>query len=357
MSSLVIQTSFLGDVILATPLIAELGQRGDVDVLTTPQGGAILANNPAIRRVIVYDRRASDTGVRGFLRTARRLRSVAGPGGNRGTQSTGAADPYEAVYLAQGSVRSALLAIAAGIGERVGFDTSDGRHLYTRRVRYRPDRHHAERLWWLSMSDCADPPQQSQISPRLYPSHQEAVEIDRLLEDSPLDQSRPFVALAPGSVWGTKRWPFYPELAAMIAREMNVIVIGGTDDIAAADTIVAQLPPGTAISAAGKLSLLASAGLIGRARALVGNDSAPQHLASAMGTPTLTIFGPTVPAFGFGPLADGSTSAGREGLACRPCNRHGPQRCPLGHWRCMRELSSGEVFEHLTATLANRAIR
>ncbi len=96
---------------------------------------------------------------------------------------------------------------------------------------------------------------------------------------------------------------------------------------------------GQAIDATGKLSLLASADLIGRAALLVTNDSAPQHLASAMNTPTVTVFGPTVPAFGFGPLADRSAVAGIDALACRPCDRHGPQKCPLGHWRCMREIT------------------
>ena len=93
----------------------------------------------------------------------------------------------------------------------------------------------------------------------------------------------------------------------------------------------------------GRLSLLASAELIGRARLLVTNDSAPLHLASAMNTPTVAVFGPTVPAFGFGPLADRASVAEHLGLDCRPCDRHGPQRCPLGHWRCMREITAGDV--------------
>jgi heptosyltransferase-2 len=91
------------------------------------------------------------------------------------------------------------------------------------------------------------------------------------------------------------------------------------------------------------LSLLASAELIGRARILVTNDSAPQHLASAMGTPTITLFGPTVDEFGFGPLAPHSIPLGLDALACRPCHHHGPPRCPLGHWRCMRELGVDAV--------------
>jgi heptosyltransferase-2 len=101
----------------------------------------------------------------------------------------------------------------------------------------------------------------------------------------------------------------------------------------------------------GILSLLASAELIGRAQAIVTNDSAPQHLASAMGTPTLTIFGPTVPEFGFGPLAERHAVAGHDGLSCRPCHRHGPERCPLGHWRCMRELGPEYVSSLLDEVL------
>jgi heptosyltransferase-2 len=102
---------------------------------------------------------------------------------------------------------------------------------------------------------------------------------------------------------------------------------------------------GQAVDATGRLTLLASAELIGRAALLVTNDSAPLHLASAMNTPTIAVFGPTVPEFGFGPLADPSTVVGRDSLACRPCDRHGPQKCPLGHWSCMREISPESVAE------------
>jgi heptosyltransferase-2 len=69
-----------------------------------------------------------------------------------------------------------------------------------------------------------------------------------------------------------------------------------------------------------------------------------------MDTPTLTIFGPTVPEFGFGPLARRSVVAGLDELPCRPCHHHGPPRCPLGHWRCMRDLDADRV-EHLLLSI------
>ena len=69
------------------------------------------------------------------------------------------------------------------------------------------------------------------------------------------------------------------------------------------------------------------------------------------GTPSVAIFGPTVPAFGFGPLAPRSIVVGHETLSCRPCDRHGPQRCPLGHFRCMRELDAATLAEQVRSLL------
>jgi heptosyltransferase-2 len=97
--------------------------------------------------------------------------------------------------------------------------------------------------------------------------------------------------------------------------------------------------------------LLASTELLARCAGLVTNDSAPQHLASAAGTPTLTIFGPTAAEFGFGPLAPRHATAGHESLDCRPCHAHGPAACPLGHWKCMRDLGVEQVSRALDTLL------
>jgi heptosyltransferase-2 len=159
------------------------------------------------------------------------------------------------------------------------------------------------------------------------------------------------VAVAPGSVWGTKRWPYYSELAAALAGDAKVVVVGSAEDAPLGAAIVAAAP--AALDATGRLSLLASAELIGRAGVIVTNDSAPMHLASAMGTPTVALFGPTVPEFGFGPLAPRASVVGLDTLPCRPCDRHGPARCPLGHHRCMRDLSPSMVAERVRALLLN----
>jgi heptosyltransferase-2 len=124
--------------------------------------------------------------------------------------------------------------------------------------------------------------------------------------------------------------------------EGRIAIVGSSADITLANEIL-RLVGAKAMDCTGRLSLLASAELIGRATVLVTNDSAPLHLASAMGAPTVALFGPTVSEFGFGPLAPAARVIGRTELSCRPCDRHGPLSCPLGHWRCMREITPREV--------------
>ncbi|HEY7878490.1 MAG TPA: glycosyltransferase family 9 protein [Gemmatimonadaceae bacterium] len=343
--SLLIQTSFLGDTVLATPLIAALASRGTVDVVVTPAAAPLLVNHPHIRELFTYDKRGADRGIDGVLRTARRIRARWRERGERAADTT--------AYLAQGSVRSAALARLTGAHHRVGFASAPGRVLYTHRVSPRTGTHHAARLLNLAFAQLGGLPPETDIVPRLYPGDAERDAVDRLLAPGPPPGGRPLVALAPGSIWGTKRWPYYADLAGRLTSRCEIVIVGGAADAAAAHAIVDAAPNST-LDATGRLSLLASAELIRRATVLVTNDSLPQHLASAMGTPTVTIFGPTVPEFGFGPLAPGSVSLGVTSLTCRPCHHHGPAVCPLGHWRCMRELGVDEVEAAVAAIMSRQ---
>ena len=319
MRTLVVQTSFIGDMVLTTPMLTYLAQSDEVDVVGTPAATALLANHPAIRRVIVYDKRGADRGFRGFWKLAASLRR----------------ERYERVLLAQGSARSGALGAVARIPQRVGFDTSAGRAFYTQRVPYIENEHHAQRL--LRLAGASSPV--TALRPSLYPGDDERRAVDALLAGR---HGEPLIGLAPGSVWPTKRWPSYDLLARQLAKRGTLVIIGSRDDHELAADI-GNAAGGRAIDATGKLSLLASAELIRRCAVLVTNDSAPQHLASAMNTPTVTIFGPTVPEIGFGPLADRATTVGLDSLACRPCDRHGPVACPLKHWKCMREVGVDRV--------------
>jgi heptosyltransferase II len=322
-TALVIQTAFLGDVVLTTPLLSALAKRhGPVDVVTTPAAGSLLETHPAVRSVIRYDKHGVEKGWRGIRKLGSDLR----------------ARSYATAYLPHRSVRSAVLALLSGADERVGFSGSPAAITYTRRVPRPRTGHEVERLLALAGPDVASPP----VTLGLTAADHRTAEI--WLADHRVGPR--FVALAPGSIWGTKRWPYYAELAAGL--DQPCVVVGGADDSSLAEAIVAAAP-GRAVSAVGALSLRVSAALIQRAAVLVTNDSAPLHLATAVGTPVLALFGSTVPAFGFGPRGRGDAALGVEGLTCRPCSRHGPDKCPLGHHRCMRELAVTTVTAALAA--------
>lgn len=333
--------------VLTTPLLERLAERGPVDVVATPANAPLLANHPAVRDVILFDKRGEAKGWRGIKRIANQIRW-------RDTADGRELRGARVAYLAQGSVRSAWLAIVSGVPERVGFNTSAARLFYTRQVVYRRDLHHATRLWQLANTVVAEVPD-TPLRPSLFPGDAERANVDALLREHGVANSESFVVLAPGSTWATKRWPSFAELAAELVKHPTlgahrIVVTGAAADRELAAAIAARVadiggPP--VIDATGKFSLLASAELIARAAVIVTNDSAPLHLASAMKTPTIAVFGPTVPTLGFGPLAPANVVLGVEHLLCRPCHAHGPQTCPLKHWKCMRELTVGGVGEQL----------
>lgn len=336
--------------VLTTPLLERLAERGPVDVVATPANAVLLANHPAVRDVILFDKRGEAKGWRGIKRIANQIRWREADGKRelRGTRIA---------YLAQGSVRSAWLAIVSGVPERIGFNTSAARLFYTRQVVYRRDLHHATRLWQLANTVPGEVPKGA-LQPTLCPGADHIAEVDALLQANSVSAGESLVVLAPGSVWATKRWPSFDVLAAELVqhptlRSHRIVVTGAESDRELATTIVERVSEAggpAVVDATGKLSLLASANLISRARAIVTNDSAPLHLASAMKTPTVALFGPTVPTLGFGPLAPKHVVMGVEHLLCRPCHAHGPQQCPLKHWKCMRELTPLDIAETLKNT-------
>jgi lipopolysaccharide heptosyltransferase II len=326
-STLVIQTAFLGDVVLTTPLLSRLAERdGPVDVVTTPAAAPLLEHHPAVHTVVRYDKHGSQRGWRGLWQVGKSLRG-------RG---------YHRVVLPHQSLRSAALALWSGAPERIGFADSPAGMSYTRRVRRPREGHEVERLLALAGSSGGTP---ARVSVGLQPEDYAAA--DHWLGAHGVAPR--FAVLAPGSIWGTKRWPYYAELTTVLDRP--AVIVGSMDDVTLADSILAA-SRGRAVSAAGALSLRGSAALIERASVLITNDSAPLHLATAVGTPVVALFGPTVPEFGFGPRGHGDLVLGIDDLPCRPCSSHGPQVCPLGHHRCMRDLSV-DLVAKAVATLAS----
>lgn len=327
--SLVVQTAFLGDVVLTTPLLGVLAERhGPVDVVTTPAAAPLLETHPAVRRVIPYAKRGADRGIAGLLRLGRALR----------------AERYAFAYLPHRSLRSAALAVIARIPRRIGF--ADGwRLLYTGSRRRPASGHEIDRLLAL-----ADAPPHHQTVPTLGLTAADVAAVEAALRSGGI--AGPFAALAPGSIWGSKRWPHYGALAERIAGLADVVVVGGAEDAPLGEDITAAVgrSSGRGLNLCGRLSLRESAAVIWKAGVLVTNDSAPLHFAQAVGTPTVAIFGPTLPSFGFGPRGPRDRALGVDSLACRPCSAHGPARCPLGHHLCMQSLRVEDVLHAIEET-------
>jgi len=321
LSSLVIQTAFLGDVVLTTPLLTALAARhGPVDVVTTPAAAPLVETHPAVRRAVPYDKRGRDRGWGGLRDLARRLR----------------VEGYERAYLPHRSLRTATLAFLARIPERIGFH--DGWPFFYTVVRRRPaEGHEVDRLLALARQPAAA------YAPSLHPTPEDDRATAAVLSGGGIPDGTAFAAIAPGSIWGSKRWPHYGQLARRVAAQLPVVVVGGPEDAGLGDEIIRAAQDGggprTSVNTCGKLTLRQSAALIKRAAVLVTNDSAPLHVATAMGTPIVAVFGPTLPEFGFAPIRTGDVALGVKGLDCRPCSRHGPPSCPLGHHRCMRDLT------------------
>jgi heptosyltransferase-2 len=340
---LLFHTAFPGDIILALPLLQVLRAHAEdciVSVVATPAAAGVLENHPAIDEVILYDKRGRNRGLAGMMTMSRRLRN----------------EKFGVALVPHRSLRSAFITSRAGIPRRIGFSTSAGKWLLTDRVPYRARDHEIRRNLELLRPLGLDPPDFEY--PRVYPDDADRARVDELLQSrSPVSQAfdpRKMAAIAPGSVWMTKRWPqeSYEELGRLLVEDgFSLALIGGREDRVLCQSIAEGISREHAVVAAGELSLLQSAELIRRCCVAVSNDSAPMHLAVAVQTPVVALFGPTVPEFGFAPRGERDVVLGVPDLSCRPCSIHGGDRCPIGSFDCMVGLTAEMVRTHIKNTL------
>jgi heptosyltransferase-2 len=123
-------------------------------------------------------------------------------------------------------------------------------------------------------------------------------------------------------------------------------MLGSRADRELCREIAGRVGPGVPILA-GRTRVADLMAVLSRSAALVGNDSGPAHVASALGVPVVQIFGPTAPRDGFAAFGDRTGIVQHPSLACRPCSRRGPRTCPRGHFRCMLEIPADRVIDRL----------
>lgn len=330
---LVAQTSFLGDVVLTTPLLTALRatlRPRRLAVLVRPDAVPLLDGHPAVDDVLVDDKRGADRGLRGMARVAGRLRAAG----------------FDLTVSPHRSLRTALVLAAAGIPRRVGFADSRGARCFHTRVRRDRRRHDVERNLTLlePFGGCSVPP------PLFVPVQPAAAARAATLLPA---GGGPLIGLAPGSVWPTKRWDpdgFAGVLRTFRDRGARVVVLGAPAERAIAEDVVRRAGGGAAMLA-GATDLATLVAVIDRLALLVANDSAPMHLACARRVPVVTVFCATTPALGYGPWG-GRAAVVEADLACRPCGRHGGRHCPRGTEDCMRLVRSADVVAAADALLA-----
>ncbi len=338
---LVFQSAFLGDVVLTLPMIQVLKrnfQHAEIDVVTTPTAAELLQNHPSISNVIVFDKRKSQKGIRGIFALSKILRK----------------ENYDLAIVPHRSFRSAVIIALSKIREKITFSTSAGKVFFNHIVPYIKEHHEVERNISL-LAPLAIKTHKREL-PSLYPALNEVNFVDKFLFEREILHQNKMIAVAPGSVWNTKRWLLerFTELSVLLAEDgWEIVLIGGKDDAELGRSIYEIGKHKNIHDATGKLSLLQSAELIGRCNVLITNDSAPLHFGVAMRTPVVAIFGATIPAFGFAPYGKEDVVVETHGLECRPCAIHGGDKCPIGTFVCMKNIEAQTVYEKVQEIVKN----
>ncbi|MBI3597188.1 MAG: lipopolysaccharide heptosyltransferase II [Nitrospirae bacterium] len=333
---LVIQTAFLGDVVLTTPLLQALRDRfpaAYLAVLVIPGTREILSGHSGLDEVLVYDKKGRDRGLRGIRLIVRLLDEKR----------------FDCCLLPHRSFRSALLAFAAGIPMRIGFVQSLGCLLYSRRVWRDPSRHEVCRNLQL-----LGPLTPDRSLDRAVPTEKLWVSSDtedpewasRYLAEHGIHPNDRVIAIAPGSVWATKRWApdgFAAVIDGLIVQnKRKVVLLGSHDDRPVVDEILKRCRE-KPVDLSGKTTLRQFAAVLKRCELLITNDNGAMHVGVAQNIPVVAIFGSTTLSLGYGPFTDRAEVVERS-LGCRPCGKHGYSECPLGHFNCMKLITPEQVM-------------
>ncbi len=329
----IFQTSFIGDSVLTTPLIKKtkkLFPDTQIVVITRPQTEDIFKPLPEVAEVILNDKRGWNK-IAGVWKTARAIKKSG----------------IDILLVPHRSFRSALIAWLSGVPVRIGFTSSEGWFLYTKTVPFSWMIHDAERNLSLLQGIAKEQFGGEKLSMSFTPSAEENVA--RLLKDFNLEGKK-LVGVHAGSAWPTKCWPmeYFVELISKLQTQLGVQVVlvgGGKQDTDLGEKIC-QLAQGHAASLCGKTSLADLMALMKHLSLFITNDSGPMHIATAFEVPTLAIFGPTTRELGFFPYGQGHRVMEIKDLECRPCALHGGKKCPLGHFKCMKDITPEEVFKN-----------
>jgi len=329
---LIIRMSALGDIILTTPLlraVAEEFPEAEIDFLTKKQFAEVLKYHPRLSRVLGFE---PEQGFFGLLKLIRKLR----------------AEKYDLVIDLHINPRSILVRYLSGARlQRRYFKRSlERRLLKWFRLNFLKNSQPVAERYFTALEDFGIFPDGR--SPEIYFSERESEKARRIIGER---ADQPLVGLAPGASRYTKRWPAdrFAQLGEWLAQRLNaqIFILGGEQDVGVSNQ-VREMLTGKGIKSAldltGELNILETSALINELDLIISNDTALMHIATAVDTPVLAIFGPTSRELGFFPYSPKAQVIELD-LKCRPCSLHGDKKCPKGHFECMLGISPEMVFE------------
>lgn len=325
MKILVIQTAFIGDVVLATPVIEKLHKLhpyAKIDFLLRRGNESLFTGHPFLNNVLIWDKKNDKT--RNLVRLIKQVRT----------------SKYDLVINLHRFASSGLITFLSGAKEKIGFDKNPFSFCYTKKIKHviGNGKHEVERNLELIPDDI----DKKIIKPCLYPTATD-------FENVKAYKGSSYICIAPSSVWFTKQFPIHKWVEFLDnVSKYKVYLIGAPSDSDLCSQIINTSSNKNMVNLAGGLSFLQSAALMKDAHMNYSNDSAPLHIASSVNAPVTAVFCSTIPAFGFGPLSDRSLIVETtEKLECRPCGLHGYKACPQKHFKCAETIKP----EQLAASL------
>lgn len=326
----VIQTAFLGDIVLSfyfLQTLKNLYPEAEITFITNPAVASLLPSIKCIDKSIIYDKRKSQKGLKSIKELAESINSL------------GRADM---LFCLHRSLRSSILSKHLNAEVKVGYRNSVINSIYNHKADYYFNLHEVERNQELI----------KQIDKNASIADTVAYEFDKHTFDKvdtmieQIEHNR-FILLAPGSVWKTKQWlpERFRDLAyKLVDNNFSVGLIGSEKETELCNSIAKKKG---IINFSGRTNLSETLYLMTKANALVTNDSAPIHIAGIAGLRTIAIFGPTSPIFGFYPRGINDSVIQNEEIKCRPCLIHGSHKCPIGTFECMHSITTKMVLEKI----------
>ncbi len=335
---LIIRFSSIGDIILTTPLIRALRTRfpqARLDFVSKREFGELLETNPRLDRFYLYD---TQSGVKGLSMLARELRS------NR----------YDLCIDLHKSLRSRHLRFLLRAPRIISYSkqilprtllVKTGMNCYNNPLPI-PERYLRQLAPFGVEPDGK--------GPELFPTEQQYATVLKIFKKEHVTPQESLFGFGPIAAHPLKQWPLqkFAQLGQRLVRrhQARILIFGGPSDRQQGEELARQIPNNPVVLC-GKLSLLESAAALKSCAVFIGNDSGSVHMASAMSTPVVVIFGPTVKELGFYPYRVRSQVVSTP-LPCRPCTHTGKGRCKIEEQHaCMERIGVEQVAQAATELL------